>query len=601
MAIEQHGSSHAAPKPASMEHSTSGSGSPDQRPTRPLDLDPHRAQVPSENMEYIRHLGFTPPDMASEEPPTDGHGWIYLNLLINMAQLHTINVTPDFVKDAVTEYSSKFELSHDGRKIRWRGGPDVTRTTSDSSSEHFGRSPSNKDSNKTENSPKKRLQTGTSGSTESMEAERQARRAARAAKEADHSKFVYNPIFYHKEDSDDGDIFYNVSSSTSPVKGQIRRGSSGLGSSTKYSSSSRKRRDDGPMIFYSKAKFCTDLSGDQQGATGVDPSAYKTITSQPLGTVPKSSSESSLGMVEPKGPLETQPMQLDTKDDAQISSEEAIGFSPEALRNDTSDDSPETIEFVASGLGGVQPEDNFAIRVKRQRTGMSASASVRNVNRQPRSRFYSRRIVDALDDPEQRRPGQGSSQHVISDRIVSASRKDLPTSELPPASFLPFDSTSSGDVDSDLESDVSSSPSTTGSSEKSEPHPTLGLFNTSPAHVDLQLPLSENDSGDFSDEEEDEDDRDFNKDGNPLEPPVLDAEYDITYADRLAEEIPAGSSAATAGGGSGFNSPFSEGGSTKQPSIGDQGAAEPSKSNLKRARTSDNLVNVMPGKAPKLD
>lgn len=36
---------------------------------------------------------------------------------------------------------------------------------------------------------------------------------------------------------------------------------------------------------------------------------------------------------------------------------------------------------------------------------------------------------------------------------------------------------------------------------------------------------------------------------------VKEREYDAEVAERLAEEIPAGSSAATAGGGSGFNSP----------------------------------------------
>ncbi|KAI7517393.1 hypothetical protein KC331_g21733, partial [Hortaea werneckii] len=33
----------------------------EQRPTRPLDLDPHRAQVPDDNIRYMRHLGFSPP------------------------------------------------------------------------------------------------------------------------------------------------------------------------------------------------------------------------------------------------------------------------------------------------------------------------------------------------------------------------------------------------------------------------------------------------------------------------------------------------------------------------------------------------------------
>lgn len=65
------------------------SASPEQRPTRPLDLDPDRAQIPADNVEYIRHLGLSTPQLASDDSneETDAEGWIYLNLLINMAQL----------------------------------------------------------------------------------------------------------------------------------------------------------------------------------------------------------------------------------------------------------------------------------------------------------------------------------------------------------------------------------------------------------------------------------------------------------------------------------------------------------------------------------
>lgn len=109
-----------------------------QRPTRLQDVDPNRAQVATENMEYLRHLGFTPPDVLSGKPLEDGQGWLHLNLLVNMAQLHTLNVTPDFVKDALIRYSSRLELSGDQRKIRWKGGTDGTRCNDGSSSEQCG-------------------------------------------------------------------------------------------------------------------------------------------------------------------------------------------------------------------------------------------------------------------------------------------------------------------------------------------------------------------------------------------------------------------------------------------------------------------------------
>ncbi|KAI9870466.1 MAG: hypothetical protein M1830_004219, partial [Pleopsidium flavum] len=117
---------------------TSSDSPPDQRPTRPLDLDLNRAQVPAENIEYIRHLGLSSPRTDASSSIEDGEGWVYLNLLTSMAQLHMINVTPDFVRRAVAEVSDQFELSRDMRKIRWRGGTEGTRMSSDvgSSSEH---------------------------------------------------------------------------------------------------------------------------------------------------------------------------------------------------------------------------------------------------------------------------------------------------------------------------------------------------------------------------------------------------------------------------------------------------------------------------------
>src|SRR5690349_15516782 len=62
----------------------------------------------------------------------DADGWVYLNLLCNLAQLHIINVTPAFIRAAVSEKSTKFQLSPDGQKIRWRGGTHGTRFSSDS-------------------------------------------------------------------------------------------------------------------------------------------------------------------------------------------------------------------------------------------------------------------------------------------------------------------------------------------------------------------------------------------------------------------------------------------------------------------------------------
>ncbi|CAN9408595.1 unnamed protein product [Alternaria sp. RS040] len=607
------------------EHDFAGSGSsPNQRPTRPLDLDPYRAQVPAENMNYIRHLGFSPPDMESGEAPL-GHGWIYLNLLINMAQLHTLNVTPEFVKDALHEYSSHLEMSRDGRKIRWTGGLDVTKHSGGSSSEHWsGASPNETGSL----SPFKRMKTGTSGtSSDKLDEFEKAKRQARMRREKEQNKFAYKPLFFHKDDSENEDDYYafdaessaNYSSQPHPAGN-----SSGFSSSIMQSSSSRpRRRDDGPMIFYTKAKFCTDLSGDRNGAFLTMPGNYQPITTQPLGAKQTTSPQATtpMDLSEPRGPLDTTPMDVDSMAGSRtVQSVDDLGFSPEALRDDSGNTSPELMDFEASGLGGVQPEDNFSIHVRRSQVPTAPShGAARRM-----SHLYPKAIQDALnsrlhsESPEVESP-RSSPHRVIEERILSASRKNLPSSTLPPASFLPFDSCSSGDVDSDFASDASSEPDS--DSDSGGPATAMQILNIDP---------DESEDSESEYEESDDGSVDLLATARKQDPTAVRAserEYDAALADRLAEEIPAGSSAATAGGGSGFNSPIGGvGGSgnreastnanqlAKKPSMAGSSAASQSSmggtggqgqgqhhppGNLKRARTSEGFNNQPPKKSPK--
>jgi hypothetical protein len=587
------------------EHDFADSGlSPDQRPTRPLDLDPYRAQVPTENMDYIRHLGFTPPDMDSGEAPLLGHGWIYLNLLINMAQLHTLNVTPEFVKDALHEYSSHLEISRDGRKIRWKGGRDVTTHSGDSSSEHWsGASPNGAGSQ----SPFKRIKTGTSGtSSDMLNDATNARRQARVEREKEQNKFAYKPMFFHKDDSENEDEFYAFdadSTANYSHQPQPTGNSSGLSSSIMQSSSSKpRRRDDGPMIFYNKAKFCTDLSGDRNGAFLTMPGNYQPITNQPLGAeqAPYQTKKTSLDLAEPRGPLDTSPMDGDSVSGSRtVSSGDDLGFSPEALRNDSGNTSPEQMDFEASGLGGVQPEDNFSIHVRRSQVPTAPS----HVAARRWAALYPKAIQDALNSrqssPEAESP-RASPQRVIEERILSASRKNLPSSTLPPASFLPLDSCSSGDVDSDLASDASSEPDSDSDSDSGGPTTAMQILNIAPVASDI----SEGSESDY--EDSDDGSVDMLATARQQDPSAVRAserEYDAALAERLSEEIPAGSSAATAGGGSGFNTPA--GGVRQTAKLAKKASQASSASsragppaNLKRARTSDSF-NPPPKKSPK--
>lgn len=92
--------------------------SKEQRPTWPSDLDPIRAPGPVENLGHLRHLGFSP--LGPANSLEEGGGWIDLNLLMNTAQLHILNVTCDFVREALSEYSVHFEMSENGQKVRWK-------------------------------------------------------------------------------------------------------------------------------------------------------------------------------------------------------------------------------------------------------------------------------------------------------------------------------------------------------------------------------------------------------------------------------------------------------------------------------------------------
>lgn len=581
--------------------------SPNQRPTRPLDLDPSRAQIPADNMDYIRHLGFKVGDEDADEVPEDGQGWIYLNLLINMAQLHTINVTPDFVKNALAEYSSKFELSHDGRKVRWKGGHEVTLNSDSSSEQLSGASPYDVTGSSSRSNSKQLKSEHNSNSTDSMELDAKDVQSSRAPQ----NRFTYTPIFFHRQDSEEDDDLYEggiTSSSNSPYLQQRRGNSSGFASSGVRSSSSRKKRDDGPMIFYNNANFCTDMTGDRSELReSVSQRSYNTIGNRPLGEVGGSHKSANVltGIGEPRGPMHTSPMTQDSRDSdgVVISSEEDTGFSlPDLRRNDSSDSSASAVEFEASGLGGVQPEDNFAIRVRRSQVRQQPSNVARSKSK--RSRLYPKKILHALghhgaSDAKHSQPGS-----VITESIISTSQKKLPNSQLPPASFLPFDSTSSGDVDSDLDSDVSSNPSASGSSAVAPPVETPPVLHISPVHPSQygtkQIRSASVDASNSSESI------------NLLGPhqqvgmssiPPDSADYDFDLAERFPEEIPAGSSAATTGGGSGYNSPdgpdafggaeHSDGIATKQqePHIYLRASLSPSSpATRKRTRTSDSIV-----------
>lgn len=591
-----------------------GNKSPDQRPTRPLDLDPNRAQVPEDNIRYLRHLGFSPLEVDSDESLVDGHGYMYLNVLINMAQLHTLNVTPEFVKKSVEQYSNKLELSSDARKVRWKGGNDLTRTSSNGSPD---------DNSNTSGQPSTRIEGRKKSLLASASGDGSSESYSRSGMAKDpENKLAYVPLFYHQPNDEDDDDSDDMSEWSSPEQEMATGNSSGLTSSGVRTSSSKKRQNnDGPIIFYNRVPFVTDLSGDWRGAN-VKKVNLQDYSSFPIHAVGIPQTPAQLRRTESKGPISKQnavfeSLPDDSMDvDSEVTSESMHGLSkPPSMKTarSSSDESPNPIEFEASGIGGVHPSDNFAINIKSRHTLARPSERSSRPNTYPPQI----RAILAQHNTSSASSKTGSQSRHGDAEILSNNRKDLPPSELPPPSYFPM---SSPDDDSSSDEDDSSDISDDAL-----------LYSDRPlASMPLQA-LNWQDTGDDDEGDEDEDmdsdelsdDSDGSVDmlahARQLDPEtvrVAEREYDSALADRLADEIVAGSSAATAGGGSGFNSPATASEKVKdavaglvQPWRASTGKGPEDKTQqrrgiLKRTRTSTDgqqQGQARPSKSPKLD
>ncbi|KAG5974980.1 hypothetical protein E4U58_002235 [Claviceps cyperi] len=349
----------------------------DQRPTRVKDLDPDRVQVPSENMEYIRHLGLVPPELLTDSPKDvrpDADGWVYLNLLCSLAQLHIVNVTPSFVRNAVTEISTKFQLSPDGRKIRWRGCSEGTRFSSDSSNNSNQTTPDTREAEST---------------TVEMPFKRQKMDKSPEYESASRTKFVpqistppvcfhYKPLFARNKSLNDETSLSDTLSSFDPME------ESNIDGSMEGLSASRKRRHDGAIVYYSGAPFCTDLAGDSgdvspamyMSSTGQDdpeqespklerPHAHRTDSGSFLPVRPLSDcsqGRDSVMKMDVDGPEEDVPVP-----DLATESESESGMSELEPCWPTSQQFMDSISLEPCGLGGVMPDDHFMVIVTTKR------------------------------------------------------------------------------------------------------------------------------------------------------------------------------------------------------------------------------------------
>ncbi|KAK4445023.1 frequency clock protein [Podospora aff. communis PSN243] len=443
---------------------------PEQRPTRPKDLDPDRIQVPAENMEYIRHLGLVAPNFVHSEDATgenvspDADGWVYLNLLCNLAQLHMINVTPNFIRSAVSEKSTKFQLSPDGRRIRWRGGTDGTKFSSDSSGDTSQRSPSTDatDGSNDDGQRKRRRTQATSG----VVSTKKSKFGPQASTSSD--SFHYKPMFVRKSSSMETSLEGTASHSS---EGALEDSNNTGNSKWDYSGGSgssqlKKRRHDGAIVYYSGAPFCIDLSGDPGD---VSPTTYMTSA----GQEPPAEEAGRLGI---QRTLSGSILPIRPLSDTKAAVSEALGLdlegTPELMDDDASSICDDLVEFPwcdnpdeaqlhplealeACGLGGVLPEDHFVIYVTTCRIFGGANSDSQSRGRRSRSVESAEAVIARLasmsTSSPRPAPSSSSGNSGVEIRYLNGIRKVLRPSPLPPPAtfFPPFSTDSESESDGD--------------------------------------------------------------------------------------------------------------------------------------------------------
>jgi len=445
---------------------TSGSGSPNQRPTRPLDLDINRAQHAAENIQYIRHLGLatSQPDETndSEENP-----WVFVNLLAGLAQLHTLNVSSDFIRRAIKKLSKHLELSSDGHKVRWVGGStegtkfapedekaiEAVENDPQESADEVGTGGSSRRSKTTSRSNaaitstqsedltselrtsngSKQLQTTTSGSSNMCY-------SLPAKTTTTGSAFDYRPIVYQGESRLVDDEFLRGSDESSDSRSGD---SSGLVHALSKSNLNQKSKDEGLITFYNNPYFCSDFSSDK-----TPPNLLKhqrpVIVGETLGIdMPADITESPLRYHDatyftPRfAPTPYTPHSQAEEEQCYLH----VSTSESMLQAGEDETIPREMEVC--GLGGIMPDDNFALDVKVIRSLAAVRGPGVITKRLP---FSGRQYVQNY-----------------AWQIKSCQKLDLLPSKLPPPSYVFFTSSSSSDTMdmddiSDSDSDSSSSP-----------------------------------------------------------------------------------------------------------------------------------------------
>ena len=417
---------------------SSGAASPDQRPTRPLDLDPDRAQIPSDNVDYIRHLGLSTPHFTAEK--SDEDGWIYLNLLMSMAQLHIINVTADFVRSAVAEVSEKFQLSLDGQKIRWKGGVGRTRLSSDSGNSS-GKNQSPQDSDSLEETARKRHR-GDRGKFAAIPIGGTRDLPALSARISPLDPFHYKPIFNHRQSSSGEETanFETDSFSSNHSATSNNENSKSLAENRLISSKERHRKQHGGIVFYN-GQFCIDLSGDtrRRPSITIEPhdEARDVMGCPRKRRVPsRTSSGSSLPIIPFKNFAREA---VQERDSVKPPTDELnkLDLSTDWPSSTTAAREEPLLPLNVSGIGGTHPDDHFVLRVKTRRTVLGSHTWEKHYRRRRTHRKLVHTLHDSLLDTF-RTPDQPCSPDSIVLGVAALNTSRSPSPSHHPLTDLPI-------------------------------------------------------------------------------------------------------------------------------------------------------------------
>lgn len=553
-------------------------GKSEQRPTWPIDLDIYRAQAPEEATKYIQHLG-----------PYCSGSWIYLNLLSNMAQLHFFNVTPEFVRKAVARFSSKFEISPNGQKLRWKGGAQGTRLSSENGSNaeprgkcspKAGDGPASARKRTGERSPSDAgtwAQSDANCLSQVSNYNSSAGRGAVPRRQPDFlrqfnraAKFQYKPLLFHAAGSErDHDYDYDNDSLTS---GDGIDSMASIEPPRRYnmtapSTSKRRGSNGGPIIFYNRANFCIDLSGDHSLSCNSD-IMYSPCTDDPVGCH-MSDPDDDFGPKASRRPLIQEPLLGDSA--ANDNENEDVSMMEPGLTMERSE--PKTDNFYdglspfymeASGLGGIQPQDNFSINVRvRYVSARTRSMKVLPSRRNPCRVQRFLHDLRASASLSSREDSEGAFQVA---EILFVTTTLLPPSTLPEPSYcLTLFSEDGEDSDDDDSYNKNSDGegrkrgSTISSLEEDEIDVDFFVAPSQSKDSESSQETSFTSSSQAGSEEDDDSSIDLLAHARVLDPATVAArelEFETNNGQMLAE-VPAGSSAATVGVGSDFSSEYS--------------------------------------------